>query len=267
MKYTYIIAEGGVAHEGSYTNALSLLNIASGAGADAFKLQWGAKGMMGANRELPFLKVDQMYAISQETSRRGLDFICTPHDQWALEKLELMNMCKAYKVGSGDWDMIEAVLDTGKRVYISTGMHTRKEIEEMVCTYDKFNTVFMHCVSEYPTKPENAQLEMLAHMTEMTSRPIGYSDHTDGIAIPLAAVAYMDGDLSCLEKHITLERYLDGKPDTFCASNYEEFSRLTSSIRDIKDALAPVGDRDLTKMERYTAAWVQKRLDHGQQQK
>jgi N,N'-diacetyllegionaminate synthase len=267
MKYTYIIAEGGVAHEGSYTNALSLLNIASGAGADAFKLQWGAKGMMGANRELPFLKVDQMYAISQETSRRGLDFICTPHDQWALEKLELMDMCKAYKVGSGDWHMLGAVLGAGKRTYISTGMHDRYDIEEMVHTYDDFNTVFMHCVSEYPTPPENAQLEMLCHLQEMTYRPIGYSDHTDGIAIPLAAISYMDGTLAALEKHITLERFVDGKQDTFCASDHNEFAELVRGVRHIKDALQPVDDRRPTKGEALTRAWVKKRLDHARQQK
>ena len=84
MKYTYIIAEGGVAHEGSYTNALGLLNIASAAKADAFKLQWAKEGTMGANRVLPYLTYAEMEAIGVETGKRGLDFICTPHDPWAL---------------------------------------------------------------------------------------------------------------------------------------------------------------------------------------
>jgi len=263
MKHTYIIAEGGVAHEGSYANALSLLNIASAAGADAFKLQWAVKGTRGAHREMPHLDIGDMAGIGMRTIEHGLDFICTPHDMWALEQLEAMNICGAYKVGSGDWHMLEAVLNAGKKTYISTGMHDRHDIEEMIHTYDGFNTVFMHCVSEYPTKPENAQLEMLCHLQEMTSRPIGYSDHTDGIAIPLAAVSYLDGELSCLEKHITLVRGVQDRPDTHCASNYEEFLTLVSGVRGITEALHPVGDRPLTEGEALTRAWVQKRLDHA----
>ena len=265
MKYTYIIAEGGVAHEGSYTNALGLLNIASAAKADAFKLQWAKEGTMGANRVLPYLTYAKMEAIGVETGKRGLDFICTPHDPWALEHLEEMQVCKAYKVGSGDWPMLEAVLTTDKRTYISTGMHTRHEIEVMICTYDTYDTVFMHCVSEYPTKPENAQLEMILHMQEMTSRPIGYSDHTVGIHIPLAAVAYAEA--SVIEKHITLEKNIPGKQDTFVAADCEEFCALVRHINHFKDAIIPVEDRPLTGGERLTQAWVKKRLDHAQQQK
>lgn len=250
---TYLIAEAGYAHEGSLDNALEMLTWARKAGFDAFKIQYNKVGRMGRYRELPMLGPIPLQKLADWCMHLDLDFIVTPHDMWALESLEDMDVCTYYKVGSGDWHLLEAVQDTSKPAIISTGMKTEKEMEHLhLRPADRV----MHCVSAYPCPPEGANLPYMNILRSMFPlNDVGYSDHCPGLGVAVAAVA-LGADL--LEKHITMERDVPLKQDTFCSLvGEEEMVMAVQTLRQVASAVIP-RKKELTIGEMETKAWVYK---------
>lgn len=251
---TYIIAEAGVAHEGHLSDLQTLLGIAKASGCEAFKMQLYKPGTIGKNRFLPDCPIEFIQLAMEECKKAGMDFICTPHDIWALEQLEQQD-CPLYKIGSGDWHLIDSVLETNKQVIISTGMKTWDQICKLELPD---NSGILQCTSEYPTPPEHVNLSLIFPIAEQFPQcRVGISDHSVGIHIALAACAL---GAEIIEKHICVVRD-DSRQDTIGACDYSQFMDLVRCSRDIEMATLP-GEKVLTKGEFETAEWVARRVDH-----
>jgi N,N'-diacetyllegionaminate synthase len=243
---TYVIAEAGVDHEGSMERALRLLDGATEAKADCFKIQYYAEGFRGAHRVLPWLSPSQVVMLNEACDEQGIDFLITPHDEWALEFITNELDMNRIKLGSNDWHLLDDVMLLGSDIelIISTGYLPYNSI---VTTAEKLSKKgiradILHCVPKYPCPANEARLwtiEGLKASVEnaMKDPPgIGYSDHTKGSAIPLAAAVL---GATVIEKHMTLERDIDGRNDTTCSLLPEEWPSFVQGIRDIEQAFAP----------------------------
>jgi len=249
----YIIAEAGVAHEGSLADATRLLDTATEAGADAFKIQYFEKGMKGRNgSDMPWLEEEDVETLFNLCKDAGIDFIISPHDEWAINFID-RGYCDKFKIGSGDWHLLHISKRFLPRdTIISTGMHTNEEIFRMMNASHDMS--FLHCVSEYPTTPDSARLwYMKQMMEEFPSHTIGYSDHTVGTAIPLAAVVM---GAQIVEKHISLEKNVAGRFDTIVSLLHEEFIQFVRDIRSIEAAMKGPSVRQITLKEKETKRWV-----------
>jgi N,N'-diacetyllegionaminate synthase len=225
----YIIAESGVDHEGSMDRAMKLLNSAVDAKADCFKIQYYEKGFRGKHRELPWLPTYGVQELRRECKRQKIDFLITPHDEWALDFIIKDESFDTIKIGSGDWHLLEAAKDTGKNLIVSCGGKDIASLDwagGLMDTKDKY----LHCVSEYPCPPNHADLKWMVE-----NRMEGYSDHTRGTAVALAAVAL---GAEIIEKHITLERDITSHNDTFCSLLPNEWYKFIRDIRSIELAIA-----------------------------
>jgi sialic acid synthase SpsE len=225
----YVIAEAGVDHEGSMDRAMKLLNSAVDAKANCFKIQYYEKGFRGEHRELPWIPAYDVQKLRRECKEQKIDFLITPHDEWALEFIIENGNFDTIKIGSSDWHLLDAAIATGKKLIVSTG---GKSIDDLdlagndLSRYDKW----LHCVSEYPCPPDHANLNRMVE-----NGMEGYSDHTRGTAIALAAVAL---GAEIIEKHITLERDVEGRSDTFCSLLPDEWPQFIRDIRSIELAIA-----------------------------
>jgi len=233
---TYIIAEAGVDHEGNINRLMALFNTAVLAKVDAFKIQYYASGFQGEHRELPWIAEEHLLTIHESCGQHGLDFIITPHDEWAMNLMLDNPTCDRIKIGSGDWDLL-AMLDPKSDVIISTGGKTKPEILHAMTTFQ--NADFLHCVSEYPTKPGHANLNRIKHMRHWMSAldchgKVGYSDHTVGKTASVIAVTL---GAKILEKHLTLDRNTPGRNDTICSLQPHEWLGFRNKIKLIEDML------------------------------
>ena len=246
----YLIAEMSGNHNQSLERALSIVDAAAEAGADAIKLQtYTAETMTLDTRGPGFVIEDdrslwsgrQLYDLYQQAhtpwewhkpimeraASRGLHCFSTPFDDSAVDFLESLGV-PAYKIASfenGDLPLIRKVASTGKPMIISTGMATAAEIDEAVraaraggCK----DLVLLKCTSTYPATPENTNLVTISNMRETFGCPIGLSDHTMGTGVAVAAVAF---GAVIIEKHFTLRR-ADGGVDSAFSLEPEEFRML-----------------------------------------
>ena len=254
-----IIAEAGVNHEGSLERAFDLLEAAIAAKADMFKLQYYEKGFRGKNRELPWLTPKEMKNIDIWCQETTLEFLVTPHDIWALNFISQELNHKTVKIGSGGRHLIEPAKKLGFKVIVSLGMATNQEVNHIVDELLDGEDKILHCVSAYPTKPEDAQLDYLKVLLEgYYSSMVGYSDHTIGMTVPLAAVAM---GASIVEKHLVLEQGIHGKQDTLVGLLPKEFHLFVRRARIIKAAIKPCV-RTITKGELETMKWIKERDSH-----
>jgi N,N'-diacetyllegionaminate synthase len=225
----YIIAEAGVDHEGSMDRAIQLLQAAVYAKADCFKIQYYSHGFRGAHRELPWLSAKDVQQLKRECKNQRIDFLITPHDEWALHFIISDGSFKTVKLGSHDWDLLPEAIDSGLHVILSTGDKTVDELDKSGDLLS-INDRWLHCVSEYPCPPEKANLQRMVE-----NRMDGYSDHTVGTSVALAAVAL---GAEIIEKHITLERDVEGRNDTFCSLLPDEWPQFVRDIRAVEMAIA-----------------------------
>lgn len=256
---TYIIAEAGVNHNGSLNTALSLVEAAREAGADAVKFQTfkaesmvsafapkaryqeettgGTEGQLEMLRRLE-LDREAHYALMSRCAVLGIEFLSTAFDLDSLGLLESLGV-STHKVASGEitnLPLLEAIGATRKPVIISSGMC---EIEEVIAALTVLRKagagecVALHCNTEYPTPFEDVNLRAMCAMGEQLGCPVGYSDHTVGITIPVAAVAL---GATVIEKHFTLDRRMPG-PDHRASLEPDELSAMVRSIREVEAAL------------------------------
>lgn len=228
----YIIAEAGVDHEGSMDRAFELFCAARDAEASCFKIQYYEKGFQGTHRELPWLSKKDVWKLNIWCNDYGLDFLITPHDQWALDFIINETNLHQIKIGSGDWNFLDAAIDSGKEIIVSTGGHSWNEIMSIQTLVGGI----MYCKSEYPCYPDRLDFQELREMIACIDvADIGFSDHTRGTACALAAVG-MGAEI--IEKHLTLERNVDGRLDTTCSLLPNEWPQFVRDIRSIEQALA-----------------------------
>ena len=255
-RYTYIIAEIGINHNGNLSEALKLIHAAHGAGADAVKFQkrkldnlytqkilddpnsaeWTFEYLIPILQEVELS--DQDYtAIKAECDKLNLELIITPFD---LESAQFCNDLgvTAFKIGSADminYELIEKCFSFGKPMVVSTGMWSEKEIQSAISKFRTFgkNDFFMLLAnSTYPTPYESINLEFLPKLNSMHNL-IGYSGHERGTFIPVAAATL---GARIVEKHITFDRTQTG-PDHKASMLPEEFSEMGAHLRSLQLAL------------------------------
>lgn len=227
----YVIAEGGVDHEGSPERLEKLVDSAIEAKVNAFKMQYYYRGKHGEHRTLPWVGEEEVINAQNICEDNSIEFIVTPHDKWALDFITDVLDLRYIKIGSGDWDLLQPAIDTGKEIIVSTGGHSWGEIMKI---HDEVGAM-LYCVSEYPCPPHHLDFDFLGEMIQCSENDIGFSDHTQGTACALAAVG-----MGCeiIEKHITLERDIDGRNDTTCSLLPHEWPEFVEDIRSIEAALA-----------------------------
>ncbi|MCG7489657.1 N-acetylneuraminate synthase family protein [Vibrio sp. Of14-4] len=256
MKETYIIAELGNTHEGSLGLAKCFIKAAAQTGVDAVKMQthiFEAESLPDAPNP-PYFKDEsrkeyfERTAFSLEDWRElkrysqeelHIDFFSSPFSLEAVELLEAVGV-STYKIASGEVNnlpLLERVARTGKRVLLSSGMSSWLELDQAVETLKENgcnDLVVLQCTSEYPCPPESAGLNILEELkNRYDDIEVGYSDHTLGVAVPLAAVIK---GATVVEKHFTLSKKMYGS-DAMNSTEPDEFKRLVQEIRQVDIAL------------------------------
>ena len=255
----FVIAEAGVNHNGDLALAEALVDAAADAGADAVKFQT-FRAERVVTREAPKaeyqvrttgahetqfdmlkrleLGQDAHRALVDRCRALGLIFLSTPFDEESCDFLDALGV-PAFKVPSGEvtnLPFIRHVARKQKPIILSTGMACLREVADAVeAVWDEGNRslVLLHCVSNYPTDPEDANLRAIATLREAFGVPAGFSDHTVGVHVALAAVALG----ACLiEKHVTLDRTLPG-PDHYASIEPDELRELVRRMREVEASL------------------------------
>jgi N-acetylneuraminate synthase len=247
-----------VNHDGSPQRALSLVDAAADAGADAVKFQTFDAAEVAtastpkadyqnlytdpAESQLEMLRrfelTDQVYQkLIERCAAKGIEFLSTPFDLPSVARLERFGV-RAFKLASGELTnliMLRELARLGKPVYLSTGMSTLDEVREgsKVLTAAGVATTLLHCTSAYPTASDQVNLRAMRTMAETLGLPVGYSDHTTSTYIPAAAVAL---GAVVIEKHLTLDKRLPG-PDHAASLEPGEFASMVAGIRDVELAL------------------------------
>jgi len=255
----FIVAEAGVNHDGSLAKALRLVDIAADAGADAVKFQSfraddiiapGTAKVAYQERQtgggsqydmIRALELDEEAhrAIARRCAERGIEFMSTPFDLWALDLLVGLGM-KRIKIASGEVTnkpLIEAAAARGLPIILSTGMATLAEVERAVGwirgVSSQADLTVLHCTSNYPAEPEAINLRAMDTLAAALAVPVGYSDHSLGLAISIAAVAR---GATVIEKHFTEDPADDG-PDHAASLAPAELAALVRALRSVGVAM------------------------------
>lgn len=263
MKKVLIIAEAGVNHNGSIDNARKLIDAAAEAGADIVKFQtfktenlvsklarkaeYQKQNMAGDVDDTQFNMLKKLELTHQQhlelidyCKKKNITFLSTAFDLESIDLLHELGI-SLWKIPSGEitnLPYLEKIGALGKEVILSSGMCTMAEIEETLAVLVKAGTTHkkltvLHCNTEYPTPMEDVNLKAMLHIAEKTGVKIGYSDHTLGIEVPIAAVAL---GAQVIEKHFTLSKTMDG-PDHKASLEPAELKAMVSAIRNIEMAL------------------------------
>lgn len=261
QKKVIIIAEAGVNHNGNFDRAVEMIHAAKKAGADYVKFQTAVpelvissiapkaeyqKETTGASESqlemcrkihLPLSDYEKLAAICRE---EGIGFVSTPFDLVSIDCLAPLGM-DFWKIPSGEITNLPYLRKIGAQggwVVLSTGMSDLDEIERALQTLEAAGTprsrvVLLHCNTQYPTPYSDVNLRAMSALRRLNPAAVGYSDHTCGIEVPVAAVAL---GARVIEKHFTLDKSLPG-PDHKASLDPEELAAMVSAVRHIEQAL------------------------------
>jgi pseudaminic acid synthase len=258
-----IIAELSANHNQDFDHATQLIKSAKESGADAIKLQTYTPDTITIDCDNEYFRIGKdtiwegktLYKLYQEAympwewqpklkkvaNDLGMDLFSSPFDGTAVDFLEEMGV-PAYKVASFelvDIPLIQYIARTGKPIIMSTGMATFSEIDEAVTAAREAGCkeiALLKCTSAYPADPWELNLRTIPHMADCFGVPVGISDHTLGIAVPVAAVAI---GARIVEKHFTLSRSIPG-PDSAFSLEPQEFKAMVDAVRTTEKALGKV---------------------------
>ncbi len=276
----FIIAEAGVNHNGSIELALKLVDAAKEAGADCIKFQTFKseklvsrnaqkaayqKAATGDSSQQEMLKklelsYDAFMQLKDYCDSKGICFLSTPFDPDSIDFLNTIDM-PFWKIPSGEvtnLPYLTALAKTGKPVVMSTGMCSMEEIAAAIRVLRENGAKeirLLHCNTEYPTPFEDVNLRAMETMRNAFGLEVGYSDHTRGIEVPIAAVAM---GAAIIEKHFTLDRNMEG-PDHKASLEPDELKTMVSSIRHIEKALG-TGEKTPSPSERKNMAVARKSI-------
>ena len=284
FKNCFIVAEVGVNHNGNIKLAKKLIGVAKKSGVDAIKFQtfksedlvteqgkmadYQKKNTGEKESQLLMLKKLELsdkhfIELKKYCDNKKIIFLSTPHTEEAVNFLE--PLVPVYKIGSGDLTnlpFLEKVAKKKKPIILSTGMATLKEVKEAIKTIKKQKNnkiILLHCTTNYPASPNEANLRAILTMKKEFNLPVGYSDHAEGINISLVAV----GLGACLiEKHFTLDKNLPG-PDHKASLVPVELKGLVEEIRNIEKAMGN-GIKKPNKSEEKIKKIVRKSIIAGQ---
>ena len=259
---TYIVAEMSANHNQDFEQAVQIIQAAKEAGADAVKLQTYTPDTLTIDCDNEYFRItgtlwdgrtlydlygeaytpwDWQPRLKEIANELGLDLFSTPFDDTAVDFLEEMGV-PVYKVASFenvDLPLLRRIARTGKPMIMSTGMAALAEIDEAVRTIREAGggqLALLKCTSAYPALPEEMNLRTIPHLVEAFGVPVGLSDHTLGIAVPVAAVAL---GACIVEKHFALSRALPG-PDSAFSLEPHEFEAMVEAVRTTEKARGTV---------------------------
>jgi len=249
----FIIAEAGANHNRDFDMAKKLIDVAADSKADAVKFQTYSAETLYSKKtpEFSYMKGQNVYdliksielprewqqELAEYADQRGVMFLSTPFDYAAVDELDEIGV-PAFKFASFeivDLELLKYAASKQKPMIISTGMANLGEIEDAISAIRSAGNddiVLLHCNSLYPTPPEVVNLRAMETMREAFKLPVGFSDHTLGIHISLAAVAMR---ACAIEKHFTLDRDLPG-PDHSFAIEPDELKEMVRCVREIEEA-------------------------------
>lgn len=247
----YLIAEIAQAHDGSLGILHSYIDAVAQTGVQAIKFQMHIAEAESSIHE-PFrvlfskedatrfdywkrmeFTLEQWKAIKQHCDEVGLDFICSPFSNLAVDWLETIGV-KAYKVGSGEVNnflLLERITQTGKPIIISSGMSSFEELDQTVdfLKSKKVDFSILQCTTAYPTKPEQYGFEVMQELKKQYQVTVGFSDHSAKVSTGIAAVAL---GAEILEFHVVFHRSMFG-PDAIASLTMEETKQLVEAVNDI----------------------------------
>jgi N,N'-diacetyllegionaminate synthase len=269
MSNVFIIAEAGVNHNGDLAKAYELIDVAAESGADCVKFQTFKADKL-VSKEAKKAMYQQSNLSSKDDSQfemlkklelseewhhllknyaisKGILFASTGFDEESVAFLDQLGQ-PFFKIPSGEITnkpLIEFIAKRGKEVILSTGMATMLEIEQTIAVLEKnglskSEISVLHCNTEYPTPMKDVNLLAMVKMHQSLGVNIGYSDHTLGIEVPIAAVAL---GAKIIEKHFTLDRTLPG-PDHAASLEPSELKAMVGAIRNIELAIAGSGVKE-----------------------
>lgn len=258
-----IIAEGGVNHNGSLDRALEMVQKAANAGVDYIKFQtFKAEKLVARSAKkaeyqqkncgddsddsqlsmLRSLQLDEadFHTIAQSCRKLGIGFMSTPFDFDSIDTLAKMNM-DYWKIPSGEitnLPYLRKIASYGGRVILSTGMSTIDEVRAAVDVLAEAGIPrtaidLLHCTTQYPTPYEYVNLRAMDTLKTLNCHSVGYSDHTLGITVPIAAVAR---GAAIIEKHFTLDKFLPG-PDHVASLDPDELKEMVKAVRQTEQSL------------------------------
>jgi len=284
-KKTIIIAEAGVNHNGNIDTAKKLIDIAADSDVDYVKFQTfkaenivtkkakKAKYQINKNKDFGStqfemlkkleLSDDHHYELIDYCNKKNIKFFSTAFDLLGLEFLSKLNL-DFFKVPSGEitnYPYLKKISSLGKPVILSTGMSDIFEIEQAIKVLSSENLskkdiIVLHCNTEYPTPMSDVNLKAMEFIKNKFKIGVGYSDHTLGIEIPIAAVAL---GASVIEKHFTLDRNLAG-PDHSASLEPNELKLMVKSIRNIEKAINGTGIKEISQSEKKNIINVRKSI-------
>ena len=282
-KKTYIIAEAGVNHNGDINMAKRLIEVAKAAGADAVKFQTFKTELLvsknapkadyqkattdAEENQFDMIKKLELsvedHAILIDYCREiGIEFLSSPFDLESIDLLHEIGL-PLFKIPSGEitnLPYLKKIAAFNKRVILSTGMSTLEEVEEAVNLIvangtDKDKITLLHCNTEYPTPYTDVNLKAMQTLKATFNVEVGYSDHTQGIEVAIAAVAL---GATVIEKHFTLDKSLPG-PDQLASLDPQELKQMVDSIRHIEKALGN-GIKEVSSSEKKNIAIARKSI-------
>lgn len=281
MIKTFIIAEAGVNHNGRMDLALKLCDAAKAAGADAVKFQtWVTEKIISPDTQkadyqkantgdeqsqYEMLKALELGYKEFETIKKycdsiGITFLSTGDTPEDIDFLLGLGM-PLVKIGSGDITnipLLRHIGACGKPVILSTGMSTMEMVKRAYLTLQEAGArdiTVLHCTTNYPCPPQEVNLRAMLTMEKELGCPVGYSDHTLGTEVPVAAVAL---GASVIEKHLTLDSHMEG-PDHAASMEPAAFGEMCRQIRAIEQALG-TGVKEPNESEKAISGVVLKRI-------
>ena len=258
----YLIAEIGQAHEGSLGILYSYIDALAQTGVDAVKFQMHIAEAESSTHE-PFrihfsledktrfdywkrmgFSLEQWKGIKKHCDEAGLDFICSPFSNLAVDWLEEMGV-EQYKIGSGEVNnflLLEKIARTGKPVILSSGMSSYAELDQTVAFLKERKVDFsiLQCTTAYPTQPVQYGLNVIQELKERYGVPVGFSDHSAKTATCIAAAAL---GASILEFHVVFDRQIFG-PDSKSSLTIAETKDLVLAVRNIAIAVSHLIDKN-----------------------
>ena len=280
MGRTLIIAEAGVNHNGSLETAKKMADVASKCGADIVKFQTfeprrlaskqaqmaeyqkkniGKKESQEAMLRKLMLSKDEFWHLSDYCKRVGIGFLSTPFD---IESIYFLNgLQDIWKIPSGEitnYPYLVEIAKTGKEIILSTGMSTIGEVDaalEVLRSNSAGKITLLHCTTNYPTSMQDVNLNAMLTLKEHCSCEVGYSDHTRGIEVPIAAAAM---GAKIIEKHFTLDINMEG-PDHKASLEPHELASMVTAVRNIEKALG-TGEKIPSESEKANITVVRKSI-------
>lgn len=285
MKHTIIIAEAGVNHNGSIELAKQLVDKAIEAGVDYIKFQTFKASKLvtksakqaeyqqknignGEDSQYQMLKKLELSPEDHKVlidycKERGIKFFSTAFDFDSIEYLHSLNL-GLWKVPSGEvtnYPFLKRIAAFNEPTILSTGMCDMEDVRAAVDALyknglSKENLILLHCNTEYPTPFEDVNLKAMDALRIEFGVEVGYSDHTKGIEVPIAAVAL---GATVIEKHFTLDRKMEG-PDHKASLEPDELKAMVSAIRNIEKAVGGDGTKHVSESEKKNIAIARKSI-------